>query len=208
LYNRGSNIPTDGQPKNLCLNDLRVIFVYNTFVKYLYLIFAGILISSVHFYLVWHHRNNRRYSISEHAILTRQSQLLYFVSHVVCDIFFMLFSYQFFIKEHHLLLPFYLNVVFAVLDFIQAFIPSRNKTEKIHFAAAYISWVCFLLAGIVTLFLIQISEPYKIISEIILVPILGMFFYMHINRSKLYPYQLSIVPLFVIYMLFITIGAA
>jgi len=140
-------------------------------------------------------------------MLTKNSRLIYFFSHVICEVFFMLFSYRFFIKEHHLLIPFYLNIVFVIFDFIQAALPSRNKTEKIHFASAYISWFCYLLAGVICLFNLHLTEPYKTLAILVLIPVLGMFLYMHINRSRLYPYQLSIVPLFVVYMLFVTLGA-
>jgi 4-amino-4-deoxy-L-arabinose transferase-like glycosyltransferase len=175
--------------------------------KYLYLLSSGILISFVHFYLVWHHRNNRKYSLSEHAIIDRKSHLLYFTAHLITELLFLEFSYQFFIAEHHFYTPFYLNIGFAVLDFVQAALPSRGKTEEIHFAAAYVSWLCYLCAGLLALAKLQVSQPYMIIALLLLVPILGMFLYMHINRSKLYPYQLMIVPLFVIYMLVVTIGA-
>ena len=175
--------------------------------SYVYLLLAGIPVSVAHFYLVWHHSDNRRYSISEHAILTRNSHLLYFAAHVNCEIFYTLFSYQFFIVSHNLPFLFYLNLVFAVLDFVQAALPSRGKTEKLHLAAAYISWCCYLLAGVLALFFLNIEATYRIAAISLLVPILGMFFYMHANRSKLYPYQLTIVPLFVVYMLLVSIGA-
>lgn len=176
--------------------------------KYFCLLGAGILVSFVHFYLVWHHRDNRRYSLSEHAILSRKSHQLYFISHVICEVLYVAFSYQFFIVQHDLALPHYLNTIFAVLDFVQALVPSRGKTEKLHFTAAYISWVSYLSAGLVAIHELSVLEPYKTIAIVLLVPILGMFIYMHINRSKLYPYQLLIVPMFVVYMLFITIGAS
>ena len=172
---------------------------------YFYLLFAGALVSVVHGYLVWHHRDNRRYSVSEHAMLTTRSHLLYFLSHVVCEVFFLLFSYRFLMQEHRLLVPFYLISIFAGLDFVQAALPSRGKTEKMHFAAAYISWLCYLLGGVWSL---HVAEPFKILAVALLAPIVGMFFYMHINRSKLYPYQLAIVPLFVVYLLLIAIGAS
>jgi hypothetical protein len=175
-------------------------------VKYYYLLSAGIFISLVHIYLVWVHRANRKYSLSEHAIIDKKSQLLYLVAHIICDVLFLLYSYQFFVIEQRLLLPHYLNISFVLFDFIQAALPSRSKTEKIHFAAAYISWLSYLLAGIVALFVLNIAEPYKTIAILLLVPILSMFAYMHYNRSKLYPYQVLIVPLFVIYMLLVTIG--
>lgn len=102
----------------------------------------------------------------------------------------------------------YLNIVFVALDCVQAALPSRGKTEKIHFTAAYISWLSYLLAGIIPLFKLQIAQPFSALAILLLMPILGMFIYMHFNRSKLYPYQLSIVPLFVIYMFFVVLGAS
>ncbi len=176
--------------------------------KYVYLILAGLLASGVHFYVVWKHRGNRRYSISEHAMLSKKSHTIYFVAHVLCDIFFLLFSFQFFVREHQYYLPFYLNVAFAVLDFVQAALPSRGRTEKIHFAAAYISWCCYLLSGLLAMFALQIAQPYLTLAILFIVPVVGMFIYMHFNRSKLYPYQLAMVPLFVMYMLLVTVGAS
>lgn len=175
--------------------------------KYAYLLIAGILISSVHFLLFWRNRHKRLWSISEYAILTKNSHLIYFVSHVFCEVLFLLFSYQFFVVEHDTYLPFYLNIAFASLDFIQAAVPSRGRTEAAHTVAAYISWCCYLASGVAALLLIDIAQPYASLSLLFLVPTIGMFIYMHINRSKLYPYQLTMVPLFVIYMLFITMGA-
>lgn len=176
--------------------------------KYAYLIVAGLLASAVHFYVVWRHSDDRRYSISEHAMLSRSSHLIYFTAHVLCEIFFLLFSYQFFVREHQYWLPFYLNSAFAVLDFAQAALPSRGKTETIHFAAAYVSWCCYLLAGLLAIFKLPIAQPYLTLAILLIIPVFGMFFSMHINRSKLYPYQLAMVPLFVIYVLLITIGAS
>ena len=176
--------------------------------KYAFLLVAGLFATVAHFYVVWRHSDDRRYSVSEHAMLSKQSRLIYFFSHVICEILFLLFSYQFFIREHHYWLPFYLNIAFAVLDFVQAALPSRDKTEKIHFAAAYISWCCYLLSGLLALLKLHVRQPYFSISILLIIPVLSMFIYMHINRSKLYPYQLAMVPLFVLYMLFVTIDAS
>lgn len=175
--------------------------------KYLFLLCAGAIASTVHAYLVWRHRDNRKYSISEHAILDRQSHLLYFVSHIVCEVLILLYAYQFFLVEQDFLAAFYLLVIFAVLDFIQAALPSKGRTEKIHFVSAYVSWVCYLLAGIVALFGLELNMLYTLAAAMLYVPILAMFAYMHVNRSKLYPYQLLMVPLYVVCMLFVTLGA-
>jgi hypothetical protein len=180
---------------------------YNSLVKYFYLLTAGLLVSSVHFFLVWPNRHNGKRSLSEHAIFTKKSRLVYFITHVITEILFLKFSYQFFINEHSLYIPHYLNIGFAVLDFVQAAVPSRNRTEKIHWVAAYFSWLSYLSSGVIALFLLDVSQPYAVLAGLLLIPILGMFTYMHVNRSKLYPYQLSIVPLFVIYVLLVVLGS-
>jgi hypothetical protein len=133
--------------------------------------------------------------------------LLYFTTHVLTEISFLLFSYYFFVVEHKLYLPHYLNILFVILDFVQAALPSRGKSEKIHFMAAYISWISYLAAGVIALIKLDIEQPYSIFATLLLAPIVGMFLYMHVNRSKLYPYQLTIVPLFVVYMLLVVAGA-
>lgn len=175
--------------------------------KYVYLLSGGIAVSVVHVLIVWHHQDNRKYSISEHAIITRKTHILYFATHVFTEITYIMFSYQFFVVEQRLHVIHYLNIIFVVLDFMQAALPSRGKTEKIHYTVAYISWVTYLLAGILAFVRLDISSPFNILAALVLAPALGMFLYMHINRSKLYPYQLAIVPLFALYMLLAVIGA-
>lgn len=173
----------------------------------LYLIIAGVPVSIVHAYLVWRHSDNRKYSVSEHAVIDRQSHLLYIATHIVTVIFYLLYSYQFFIAKNDLLLPHVLNCIFALLDLVQAIVPSRGKTEKAHIAAAYTSWVCYVISGILALMSLTIAAPYKTLAIVTMIPVVAMFLYMHVNRSKLYPYQLMMVPLYVLVLLFITLGA-
>lgn len=173
----------------------------------IYLLIAGIPVSIVHAYLVWKHTDNRKYSVSQHAVIDRRSHVLYIATHVLTVIFYLLYSYQFFIVKHDLLLPHVLNCIFAALDLVQAIVPSRGKTEKLHIAAAYTSWVCYVVSGIVALMSLAIAAPYKMLAIITMIPVVAMFLYMHVNRSKLYPYQLMMVPLYVLVLLFITLGA-
>ncbi len=172
------------------------------------LLSGGLLVSAVHFYLVWHHRENRKYSLSEHAIIDNDSYILYVVTHIITEALFIMFSYQFFVHEHQLYIPHYLNILFVILDFIQAVLPSRGHSEKIHFTAAYFSWISYLSAGVIALFKLHVARPFMAIAILLLIPILIMFIYMHINKTKLYPYQVAIVPLFVLYMLFLVLGSS
>lgn len=164
--------------------------------------------SSVHLLLVVRHRDPSRSSLSAHVAVTRRSHFVYFVTHVIVEILFVLFSYQFYLVEHNLRLPFILNINFVIFDFIQAWLPSRGKTRAIHFVSAYVSWCSFLLGGVIALVKLPVSQPYQALASLLLIPILGMFFYLHIDRSKGYRQQLLIVPLFAVYMLLIVIGVS
>ena len=176
--------------------------------KYFYLLFAGLQVSAVHAYLIWRHRDSPKWSLSEHVVLAKRSRVIYLVSHVLCEIFFLLFSYRFYMVEHHFPLLHYLNVAFAVLDFVQAAVPTRGKAVEVHFAAAYISWCCFLLSGTLALFALNVVQPFSTLAALLLIPTLGMFAYIHFNRKKIWPYQLLIVPMFVVYLLLVAIGAS
>ena len=177
---------------------------------YIYLLTAGILVSSVHSYLVWRNRKNIKYTLSDNAVIDIKGYLIYLFTHVIIEILFLLYSYQFFIVEHNLVLPFIINIAFVVLDFVQAVLPSRGKTENIHILSAYVSWLCFLLSGTIALFALNISEPYKLFSVLLLIPIVCMFLYMHKlhnSHRNVYIYQLIVVPMYVIYLLMVTVGA-
>jgi hypothetical protein len=136
-----------------------------------------------------------------------KSHAIYFVAHVLCELLILKFSYEFYVVRHHLLLPHYLNISFATFDFLQATFASKGKTEKLHYVTAYTSWFSYITSGIIAFFLLDIALLYKWISLLFLLPAVGMFIYIHFRRTKLYPYQLAIVPLFVMYLLMVVIGA-
>lgn len=174
----------------------------------LLLILAGSLISFTHFYIVYSNKENRKYSISEKAIASPQIHRLYMTAHITCNVLFAIYSYRFFILEQDLIVPFLLNMNFVLFNTLQAILPSAGKTEKMHYITAYVSWVSYLLSGALALFLLPLSISYFLLGLALLIPTLGLFIYIHFNRTKLYPYQLAIVPLFVVYMVVITIGAS
>jgi len=103
------------------------------------LVVAGLLISAVHAYLVWKNFDGVRYSISEHAIANKRSYLLYIGSHVVADVLFVVYAYNFFYESQGQYTLYVLTLVFIALDFLQAVLPSRGRVETVHFVSAYMS---------------------------------------------------------------------
>lgn len=175
---------------------------------YISLLGAGVLISVVHAYLVWKNYDGTRYSISEHAISDRRSYFLYLGSHIVADILFVLYAYTFFYESQSQTILFLLTLTFIALDFVQALLPSRDKSEPIHFISAYMSWAIYQLVGVLSLFILTIAQPYLYLSVAFLVPVLVMFTYMHFKRDKLWPFQLLMVPMYILSLLFITLGSS
>ncbi len=175
---------------------------------YISLLGAGGLISAVHAYLVWKNYDRVRYSISEHAIADKKSYYLYLGSHIVADVLFVVYAYKFFYESQSQNILFLLALTFIALDFVQALLPSRGKSESIHFISAYASWFIYQLVGVLCLFMLAIARPYLYISIAFLVPVLMMFIYMHFKRDKLWPLQLLMVPLYILALLFITLGSA
>ena len=168
---------------------------------------GGGVASLAHFYLVWTHRGKGLLSVSEHAIADKNSHRIYFASHVVCEAFILMFSYNFYVVEHNVLIPHYLNICFIVFDFVQAALPSTGNTEKIHLRAAYVSWASYITSGTIAFFLLDIVQPFKLASLIFLIPSLCMLVYLNFDKHKKYIYQLAIVPLFVIYLLLVVLGS-
>lgn len=174
---------------------------------YALLLISGAIVSLAHAYLVWKNRDGVRYSISEHAIANKKSYLIYLGAHIITDVFFLIFSYQFFYQIHGHGLLFGLTVVFIGLDAAQAILPSKGRTEDVHFAVAYTSWFLYQLTGVLALLWLDISEPYAILASIVLLLVLAMFAYMHLKRDKLWPLQLLMVPLYFIFLILLVIGS-
>jgi len=174
---------------------------------YVLLLLAGFIVSATHAYLVWKNKDGVRYSVSEHAIASKRSHVLYVSAHILTDVLFLLYAYIFFYDTHGQTLLFILTLVFVALDAVQSLLPSKGKTEPMHFAAAYVSWFMFQLVGVLSLAWLDITEPYRTIAICLLVPVIAMFVYMHVKRKKLWPLQLAMVPLYFMFLLFITIGS-
>ena len=133
---------------------------------------------------------------------------LYLGSHIVADILFVIYAYTFFYESQSQSILFLLTLIFIALDCIQAVLPSRGKSEAVHFISAYVSWFIYQLVGILSLFILTIAQPYLYLAIAFLIPVLLMFIYMHFKRNKLWPYQLLMVPFYILSLFFITLGAA
>lgn len=174
---------------------------------YALLLLSGFVVSLTHVFLVWKNRGGARYSISEHAIADRNSYLIYLSAHIVTDILFLFYAYEFFYIAQDQGWLFGLTIVFIALDALQAVLPSRGRTESLHFVSAYTSWFLYQLVGVLSLLLLDIAQPYMMTASIVLLIVLTMFGYMHVRREKLWPLQLLMVPLYFVFLILVVIGS-
>jgi len=158
---------------------------------YLPFFFLSILsIHAVHGYLLFKQRSNRKWSISVHAVENKQSFRLYILGHVLGGVFFLIFAYRYYYLSQNLKQIFYIAVVAAVFEFIQAFIPAKGKTNALHSATAYIMWVSYILVSLVSYFALPMSDLKKVLAAPLLLVLVVLFIYVHFNLKRLYFYQM------------------
>ncbi len=155
-----------------------------------FLLLSFAIIQSLHVYLLITQRHNRQWSISVHAAKNRQTHLIYFVGHVLGEVCILIFAKLFYLDMNNL--PFLFGFVgFVVtMDFIQALLPVKGKTDTAHSLAAYVMWVGFISTGVLGVLLIDAMVLQKVTAAAFLIATLAMFAYVHANHSKLYFYQI------------------
>ena len=161
-----------------------------------YLLLAGILINGVHGYLLWSQRDERKWSISVHAIKNRRTHALYIAGHIFAGFFFLLFAKEFFVNLHNAPALFNLALLTYVFEIIQAILPSKDKYEKAHTIAALLMWLSFVTAGLLSIGFLNINTISRVIAATFYAPLLIMLVRSYFDRSRLYYYQMNMVLLF------------
>jgi hypothetical protein len=172
----------------------------------LYLLLAGLIINGLHVYLVWSQREDRKWSISVHAAKNNKTHLLYITGHIIGGFIFLVFAYSLFVEMYDVVWFFYWSCFTYIFEVLQALLPARGKTDKLHTITAYIMWLSFVSMGIVAIFYLPLTIVVRTISVGVLFIILAQLIYVHFNRNKLYIYQIYMVVLFYSIMLLIYYG--
>jgi hypothetical protein len=161
----------------------------------LYLILAFVCINGLHGYLLVSQKSNRKWSISEHGAHSRQTLLLYIVGHLLGGAFFLLFAHNYFYGHHDNHWLFFTACIAVAFEYTQAFLPAKGKTNLPHFTAAYIMWLLSMGLGTVCVFVLDVNHTRKLVAGAVAAINIGILVYSHIDRDKLYRYQMIMVTL-------------
>lgn len=108
------------------------------------------------FYILFHHRNDRKSSVSLHASIDNRSHATFALGHFIGGLAFLYFAYRFFYIDNGSLLLLVLSCFGVLAEQVQAFIPHKLGLARIHsvsaaFMAIFISLIIFTAPFIINL---------------------------------------------------------
>lgn len=170
-----------------------------------YLLLSFIFIFGVHSYLLISQKNERKWSISLHAAKNNATHALFVLGHLLGGTFFLLFAYSYFVTQYHSYILFGLSIAAVIFEYIQAFLPARDETDKPHTLAAYTMWAFYIVVGLLSLLETGIATKRRLIAAIPILISLAIFIYVHFRHLKLYLHQMTMTVLFFLGMLILAL---
>lgn len=126
-------------------------------------LYAVLVINSLHSYLLITQRDKRGLTISEHAARSNFTHMLYIVGHLVGGVLFIGFARWFFIDVHSNHGLYLLTVSGVAVEWLQAFIPARNKFERYHLLLAILMSVLITILGLASTLILPIHQMTRVI---------------------------------------------
>lgn len=160
------------------------------------LILSAISTNGVHGYLLVSQQSKRKFTISEHAVLHRNTLLLYILGHFLGGAFFLVFAREFYLKSAHLPALFGLTLFTVAFEYIQAVLPARGKSTKIHTQTALVMWGSFITLGLLSIIFVPATLLQKLISTLLYTGLVTMLYLGFRDRKRIYRYQMIMVSLF------------
>ncbi len=160
------------------------------------LLLSAFFINGVHGWLLYYHRGNRKWSISEHAALDKKSYFLYVLGHLLGGAFWLVFAKVYFVDTVHLDWLFALSIWVVGFEYLQALLPAKGKTNKLHTIAALIMWGSFITAGLLCIAFLPAGIYQKYLASVLYACLFSVLIYASSHRQKIYKYQMTMVILF------------
>ena len=126
-----------------------------------------LLANLTHLYVLTRHRQSKRPTISERAAQSRWSFVLYIIGHGLAGLAFIGFAYQLFWLQQQSTILFTLACGGVVLEWLQAIIPARGKSEPLHRALAYGMSGFMVLLGIGAIISMPLSPAVRAVLTVI-----------------------------------------
>lgn len=125
--------------------------------------------NSMHFYLLYRQRHDRKPTISHHAAKSTRTYFSYIAGHVVASTTFYIFALGFFVNTPQAEILITVATIGWVTDIIQALIPAKGRVEKYHEIAACIMAVSVIVIGVLAAFTIPQLPIASVISKLLAV---------------------------------------
>lgn len=171
------------------------------------LLLSGIIVNGTHGYLLWSQRDERKWSLSVHAVKHKVSYVQYVLAHVIGGGIFLLFARELFMVRNDFDGLFYLAIFNYFFEVLQAVLPSKGRTEIPHTVAALIMWFAFLTIAIVATIVLPISLVFKLASAGTIIFLCLLLVRAFHDRQRLYYYQMTMIGLFFVSMILLTVGS-
>jgi hypothetical protein len=160
------------------------------------LLLSVLFINGVHGWLLYYHRGNRKWSISEHAVLDKKSYFFYVLGHLLGGAFWLVFAKIYFVDTVHLDWLFALSIWVVGFEYLQALLPAKGKINKLHTIAALIMWGSFIAAGLLCIAFLPAGIYQKYLASVLYACLFSVLIYASSHRQKIYKYQMTMVILF------------
>lgn len=160
------------------------------------LLLSAISTNGVHGYLLLSQKEKRRFTISEHAVLHKKSFILYVLGHILGGAFFLIFARQYYVNTVDLEWLFSLSVFTVSLEYAQALIPARGRTNTLHTVLALAMWLSIIILGILSIIFVPAMAFRKILASLVFVGIFSALIIASSDRKRIYKYQMIMVTLF------------
>lgn len=168
----------------------------------LYLILAGVFVNGMHASLLFAKKDDRRWSISEHAVISRRTYAIYVAGHILGGWFFFLFAKEFYLERYDALPMFVLACVTVLFEYLQAVIPAKGKWYMTHTIAALTMWISFIALGVWSAFSLELQQAPGLISQVLMLGVVGLLIVTAATGGKKYwLMQMSMVTLFFVSLL-------
>jgi|GEM_PF-3373991 len=155
--------------------------------------------NSMHFYLLYRQRHNRKSTISYHAAKSRRTHTWYIAGHIVASTTFYVFARRFFISTPQSEILMTIAAIGWIADIIQAIIPAKGKAEKYHEIFAYVMAVSVILMGLLAAFTIPQPQIAELASRTLAL-CLALSIPISLIVKRKYFYRVQMISLLVFYV--------
>ena len=169
--------------------------------------YAVLVINSVHGLLLVTQKERRGLTISEHAAKNRRTHGLYVAGHLLGGLLFLYFAHWFFLEVHKNQGLYTITIFGVAVEWVQAFVPARSKSEKYHVALAILMSVVITFLGIASALVLPLDSLTRVVCLCIgALLVLSYPVSLRLPRKYFWIIEMVNINLFYLMILLMTLG--